>query len=874
MKVNFAQFVLPPLLVFGLENVVLSQEQVEGQQDQRQVESSAAKAEPKVVVERASASVEKIQVTGSHIKRIQIEGPSPVLVLDKEYIEKTGAISVADVLRGTTASSYGAPKEQSGSNAAGVAHVSLRGLGASRTLVLVDGKRLPADAVTGAVDLNLIPMAAVERIEILKDGASATYGSDALAGVVNIITKKNYNGAEFSTKHFFSEKKGGKKSEYSLVAGSSSDKVSATVVVQYRKSDPVYSRDRKFSKDGLSTLGSPGSYRTRTSGSGGVTSGPWKADPNCPADKISVQGDNQFCQFKYADFSTTYPELDHLGVLASFKYEFKDDLTLYSRIGASRKRASWEYAPAPGIFNIPASVASTLGPSGGVLPGAEATDDIQVRYRTIELGNRKSEIETTAFNVLVGARGNIFDNWDWDISASQNRVRRFSLSVSGYALLDNLTGLIEDGDFNPFAAAGNRGDLNSAFYQPWEESVATNAQYEARISGELFELPAGALSVAFGMAASKETFSDQTDNMSVQGNVFGNAGSNGSGSRSSHSAFIETVIPAFERFELQLAGRYDNYNDFGSTFNPKVAASYNLANKVLFRASWGTGFKAPSLVDQHAAQSEGYPFIIDKVKCEADKATGQADPTSCAEQQYKVLGGGNPGLKEEKSDAFNFGVLYEPLQNLSIGIDYWGISLDKVVGINYDDLIEAEFKGSAAAQALVTRDSNGEIEEIDGQLSNLASEVVSGIDAELSYAHKTSFGVFGFGNSFSYILFDKSEGFPGVGEKDKIGERGMPQWKNTVTLGYEIKENDFTFVIRTLAGTEKSIPEEGDLPAHTEVDFQYSYDTPWRGKVIVGATNVFANDPPLDDSSPQSQLDETIYDQIGRAFYAGYVHVF
>ena len=143
-------------------------------------------------------SVERIQVTGSHIKRIDIEGPSPVQILDRSDLDRSGYNSVADVLRDTTANSFGSLREASGSNASNVAHVNLRGLGSSSTLVLLNGQRLPSNAVTGSVDLNLIPMAAVERIEVLKDGASALYGSDALGGVVNIITRKDFSGTEAS----------------------------------------------------------------------------------------------------------------------------------------------------------------------------------------------------------------------------------------------------------------------------------------------------------------------------------------------------------------------------------------------------------------------------------------------------------------------------------------------------------------------------------------------------------------------------------------------------------------------------------------------------------------------------------------------------
>ena len=189
--------------------------------------------EPTAVAEVSTTGVdneevERIRVTGSRIKRIDIEGLSPVLIIDRQEMEKTGYNSIADVLRDMTVNSFGSNRETSGSTAPGTASVSLRGLGADRTLVLIDGKRMQKDSITSAADLNLVPFAAVERMEILKDSASAIYGSDALGGVVNIITRKNFNGSEASAKQFISEEIGGNQTEVSLTSGYSNSRMSVT----------------------------------------------------------------------------------------------------------------------------------------------------------------------------------------------------------------------------------------------------------------------------------------------------------------------------------------------------------------------------------------------------------------------------------------------------------------------------------------------------------------------------------------------------------------------------------------------------------------------------------------------------------------------
>ena len=206
--------------------------------------------------------LEKISITGSRIKKIDLEGASPVLVIDREAMEKTGYNSVGDVLRDMTVNSFGSYRETTNSSVPGAATVSLRGLGSDRTLILIDGKRMQKDAYLNSGDLGLIPFAAVERIEVLKDSASAVYGSDALGGVVNIITRNDFNGTEVSVKQLVSEQVGGDQTEVSVTSGYANSKFNVTGILSYRNNTAIYSRDREHSRIGLSQTGSPGSFRT------------------------------------------------------------------------------------------------------------------------------------------------------------------------------------------------------------------------------------------------------------------------------------------------------------------------------------------------------------------------------------------------------------------------------------------------------------------------------------------------------------------------------------------------------------------------------------------------------------------------------------
>lgn len=842
------------------QTITVPVEQIKKEVEQKPAESAAPQTEaPKPKVER-------VQVTGSHIKRIDVEGAAPVQTITRREMEKTGYNSVADVLRDTTANSFGSVREQSGSNAAGVAHVNLRGLGSSNTLVLLNGQRLPSDAVTGAVDLNLIPMAAVERIEVLKDGASATYGSDALGGVVNIITRKDFSGNEVSLAQTTPEAVGGKRQEISLVNGINRGRFNMVNVVQYRDNDKIYSRDREWSNNGTSNIGSPGSYRN--------PDGTWNADANCPPGRLVVTPGGNFCSFKHTDYSTQLPALQQLSLLSESNMQLSSRVKMKARIGGSQKKAQWSYAPAPGTFTIKGNVADHLGPGGNPLPGVNPGEDLEVRYRLSELGTRDTEVETKSVNALIGSTVDVGKGWEIDANAGHNYVETMDKGVSGYALTKDLESSIENGSFNPFAPEGQRGSIEHTRYQPWEKMTSELSSFEMKGSGEIGHVPAGRMGLAIGTQYTFQKYRDKFDDRSVNDEVFGNAGSSGGGQRDTRAVFTELSIPVTEKIELQLAGRYDQYSDFGDTVNPKIATLYRPNRNWLVRGSAGTGFKAPLMQDLYAATSNGFPTFIDHVSCARERAAGGATP-SCKPQQYQVTSSGNSGLKEEKSMSYNLGTVYQPNRDFNIGTDLFLTRLNNVVGISYDDAMEAEAKFGpdylAQHGVIVHRDAQGYIESIEAPQQNLSAQEVAGIDVGTSYRiSKVKLSA-----EHSQLFYFKEEGFPGTGAKNKLGENGRPPWRNTLGLSFIPNDrHDLSLSALTTARHQKSVAAAGNLRAYTTVDLQYSFNARKVGVFTAGVKNVMGTTPPLDDSDPNNMLDTTIYDQVGRAFYTGYKATF
>ncbi|RYZ52325.1 MAG: hypothetical protein EOP07_19800, partial [Proteobacteria bacterium] len=344
--------------------------------------TEAAKPAPATIAPASDAKVERMTVTGSHIKRLDVEEASPVSTIDAAQIQETGEVSVGDVLRKQVYNSFGSRRENSGGNASGAAYINLRGVGDARTLVLLNGKRISRDIQNGAVDLNMLPVSAVERVDILRDGASAIYGSDALGGVVNIITKKNFEGSQYAMQFNTPEEAGGASRTFSFTGGGSSGKTSFLNMISYRESEPLNTNQRSFLQPNWQFAGSPGTYR-------GTTTKRWIVDSTCPPENLNKRGTS--CSYDVADDSIRKPEVKTLSLFSSFEHEINPDLTLFTQVFASRKNVDWYWSPTSDERNIiiPAASRGILEAGSGRTPfaGIPAAENIELQYRLVELGN-------------------------------------------------------------------------------------------------------------------------------------------------------------------------------------------------------------------------------------------------------------------------------------------------------------------------------------------------------------------------------------------------------------------------------------------------------------------------------------------------------
>ncbi|MCZ6559489.1 MAG: TonB-dependent receptor plug domain-containing protein, partial [Gammaproteobacteria bacterium] len=512
-----------------------------------------------------------IEVTGSRIKRVDVEGPSPVAIITRADIENSGDISVADVLRTSSYNQFGSFRQSSGSSAQSQATISLRGLGATRTLILLDGRRMagsPSFGAGSAGNLNVIPIAAVERIEILRDGASAIYGSDAIGGVVNVILRKDYEGLQISAEIGRPSQSGGDENAYSIVGGITSGKGNITFSLDHADSEIIFNGDRTFSEVGLSSFGFPGSFAiTDPGGAGSIGTFP---DARCPNSintdptfaNSQINTGNGLCNYNYAATSANEASLTRDTMFVNANYQVNEDLNFFARGTFSRTESFGRYAPAPQVGGSPfLPTMSAANPNNPTAPGAYplagvasnyplpfpgATDmsqfdttgdgvpdvtgpfDLSIFYRNVPGGFRDSFVTTVLYDYLIGFEGSsdMFGGLDWDAGFQYSRQTNDDTS-QGLVFRSGLQSAIDDGSFDIFNVQGNGTDASIAAsfgHTGFHNEVHRIASGDFTATWDAFQMSAGPVPVALGVEYRDERFSQDYDAQQNAGNVDGSAG--------------------------------------------------------------------------------------------------------------------------------------------------------------------------------------------------------------------------------------------------------------------------------------------------------------------------------------------------------------
>ncbi|NCV70616.1 MAG: TonB-dependent receptor, partial [Betaproteobacteria bacterium] len=608
-----------------------------------------------------------VEVTGSRIKRVDAEGAVPVTVITREQIESSGVTSVAEVMRNVTFAAAGNFRPQSGSSAQAWASIDLKGLGSGRTLVLIDGRRAPkGPMVATAADMNSIPLGAVERIEILTDGASAVYGSDAIAGVVNIITRKDFEGFQYSFGYTNPSNPGGERREGSVLFGTSGKDGRVLAGISYNERGMVYTRDRVWGTDkGVSSYGN--NY---------VTSKGLIAVPGACTDKDFWLTSSNTCSFDFNSRAADEAQIKNASLFARGEYKVNKDWSLYANTGVTRVESFGRYAPTPGAVVLsatsPNNIASQVDPS---LAGKSVT----LRHRFAAAGNRDTNTDSNIYDMLLGTQGQI-GSVAIDAGFRWTDYQYLELGRN-YIVTAIATQFMNSGAYNIFKPSANSADvLNSIKATIGRDSNFKIAEVYGTATVPLMKMAGGQVQLLLGGERRFEQYQDQYDSLSEGGQILGSAGNSAGGTRGVTSMFSEALLPVASGVEVSLAARHENYSDYGSSNAPKASLRWKLSNNLLLRGSVGAGFAAPSLDKITQKESFSAESVIDpRTYIAFGGAASQASTRQVQVDTYYIA---NPKLAAEKSKNLSLGFVWDVVPQLSIKADVWKIDVsDKIAQI-------------------------------------------------------------------------------------------------------------------------------------------------------------------------------------------------
>ena len=703
--------------------------------------------------------VEKIEITGSNIKRVDSETASPVQVISREEIERSGAQTVSDLLQKIPSNNAGGFSESSLSSfAAGASAVSLRGLGPQATLILLNGRRLTnygfaVGAQTVFVDLNTIPLEAVERIEILKDGASAIYGSEAMAGVVNIILRSDYKGGIAKAGFGTSQKNDAGEYRASVTYGAGDigqDRWNAFGTLEYYKRDPLFTRDRDYTStadlrsrggaDNRSVNAYPGNYDRLTAATIGWTGGNTSPGITVRTPVTGCQPLNAAgaCVLDPNYFLSTIPKTERYNAFGKVTFALNESTTLFGEAGYIQSKTRTESTPSfPTTWlratdyslqsiSLPGNAAMVL-PVGN--PSNPFKTPIILRYSFLDLGPRTNNLTSDVYRILGGVKGNL-GAWDYEAgllytSSQTDNVR------TGFVQASALRTAIASGSY--LFGGVNSAAVRSAISPNLSRSGSTSMGIaDFKISNpDVIRLPAGSIGVAAGLEHRREDMQDTPDPLYANGDIVGLGATTASGKRNVTSAYLEATAQLLKSLEAQAAIRTDRYNDFGNSTTPKFGLKWTPVKEVLFRATYAKGFRAPSLPEISKSSVTGFfNNQSDPVRC---NATGLA--ADCNFSIPAVIGP-NSKLIPEKSDSFTVGFVLEPVPNLSLAVDYYEIKRTNEIGsLDLGFLLdnEAKYPGLVVRNPRGADGLPGTIRYVNLQYINTGKTLTKGLDFDVKW---------------------------------------------------------------------------------------------------------------------------------------------
>jgi len=903
-------------------------------------------------------TVQRVEITGSSIKRVDAETSVPVTVIKADDLKKQGVTTVEQILQNISAAQIQQTSAQAvGASTGGASFADLRGLGANKTLVLLNGRRIANQALdSSAPDLNMIPFAAIERVEVLRDGASSLYGTDAISGVINFITRKDFRGGSLSLGIDAPQHPGG--SEHSANASFGfgdldKDGINIFGVVDFNQQGAVLSSQRPRNQANYQRTGFFGASSSsfpatwfgtvdqypNPDGSSAYVATPFNAGNCTGANHLYQKGStaspltaNQ-CGEVTTDFIGLVPASERLSGFGKASVKVNADTTFnleafvsHSKVaaitapvpyGGINQATTSPYFPGHGITPLPAGI--TLSADQSQVSGAP-NGDITVFWRDTFNGYREDTNIADQARLVANLEGSIKD-WDYSVGLAHNQNTTKDVLTHGYTNINILAPFSNvDQNYvlsdlvNPYGAqtAAGAALLTSAEVRGVLQSGTGQVDtVDGHISHDLPDWMntghPGA--IAFGFEGRRERFNSAVNfpvGDAVQVSTGLDPTTHNGGTRNVYAGFFELNLPILKTLDLTLAARYDHYSDFGSTTNPKASFRFQPTKSFLLRGSYSTGFRAPSLYELHASQAYGNSDGGDNDPAHSTTdANGHCVPgyANACNQQFEQLTGGNTELKPERSHSINFGVVLEPIDNVTAEFDYWNIRYNNQIGALPDStLFDASLYNNFSQYYHFNNNNQLSTSSLDcspGALSagrcgyvndlnqNLGGVRTDGVDIALGYKMNAgAAGRFNFGLNSTWVHTYKYQNYQNGPYIQNVavysGSGPIFRWTHNGTINWNLDPFSLGFAVHYKSGYDEPARLFGGagptgpiknpnykVSAYTTMDLFGTYAMAKGFAFTVGVRNLADSKAPYSYQTAvfQAGYDPRFSDPIGRTYY-------
>jgi iron complex outermembrane receptor protein len=855
-------------------------------------DAAAAPAAPVKAGQGNVAQIKRFEVTGSLIRSADKVGFNQVQTVSQKEIQESGYTNVADFMRGVSANSASSWSEgQTNGFAAGGAGIALRGLSEKYTLVMVDGQRVApyAFASNGTdtfFDLNTLPLNIIDHIEIVKTGAVSQYGSDAIAGVVNIITKKNFQGLQLDGSYGGATQGGQGTTKFSILGGFgdlNADRFNVTAAASFYRATGFTIADRDTTKNqdftgqpgGLSLL-APSFWQTN----GGATA---QALAGCPfGGSVKPAASNYLtagagmggtiCGANSGESTSIAPWTERLSAKVHADFKVNDAITAFGDLWVSSNNTDQNNGVA--TVGSPSSPTLTLNPATGQLSQFNSVVPVSNPYNTTGAatplaytfpGTDSDVTRSTFWRFATGVKGSFtmpYGDWDWSTaySHSQSIVTNTLNNVLNASVVNNM---YQNGTLNFANPSATPNAFNGLYMQTGNQGVSKLDAIDATLSTpNLFKLPTG--DVGFGLGAQflhESEFIGQSA-PSLEGLVLNPLTQSVSGSRNVAAVYYQFDIPIIRNLTFSQSGRYDHYSDFGGAFSPRFALRYQPIKEFTMYGSYNRGFRAPTFVENTPSQNIGL-------------------------QQYgntlvNTLQTGNTSLQPERTRNINIGFETSPTRNTDFGFDFYKIFIDNVIGQANLNTVVAANNPSQVVRDPVT----GQITYVILPYQNLGTLETDGFEGTFRQALPTKIGTFTLSADWAYVHHFKI-GFPGSPTVDSAGNNfaitqpfgaSFPRWKGNTSLNWAYHKWsatltwEYTGPYSQALGVAAPSPAEDSVASYSQFNLFVNYNGFKNWTLYGGINNIFNRAPPFDPVW-QNALSQGGYDQSLYMYYGRFVQV-